>query len=444
MKIKRRLIPLTSIFVVVILLATAVGALAAQAPGDETFTLVGPISAGAVPNSYVVKGQQFLLDPTVACTPVAPAPCPPLAGTLVEVTGYISAADTFYYATTITVKLATDTFTYTGELMSFDDTAWVIDDYSFLLVAAPATELPAFYAVGDTIKATYTVAVNGDYLASKFELVESGEGNTYTYVGFLEAFTADSWTVDTYVFDVTGVTLPPFFAVGDEVQVVFSIVAGENVASEVSVLNSAGEYTYEGELTAFTDTEWTVGDYTFTLGPDVVLPPYFGVHDIVEVTFSIVDGEMVASAVRVVETYVPDKVESARCENRLKDHPAVVKLAQELGEDPVVLTEYFCKGFGVGEIKLAYKYATGDYTPGMLLALRAQGMSWGEIKHLMAGQPTDDDDEDMAGEKSKTKDKDKDQDHSNNGVGPDKDKDNNGKGPDPEKSNNGNGKGKNK
>ena len=193
----------------------------------------------------------------------------------------------------------------------------------------------------------------------------------------------------------------------------------------------------------------------------MVLPPYFGVHDIVEVTFSFVDGEMVASAVRVVETYVPDKVESARCENRLKDHPAVVKLAKELTEDPAVIMEYFCKGFGVGEIKLAYKYATGDYTPGMLLALRAQGMSWGEIKHLMAGQSTDDDDDDdMAGEKSKTKDKDKDQDqdqdqdqtqtqsqnqdqdHSNNGVGPDNDKDNNGKGPDPEKSNNGKGKNK--
>jgi len=449
MKLKRKLIPLTSMFVVVVLLATAVGALAAIDPGDETFTLVGLITAGVDPGTYVVKGQTFSLDAAVACVPILPAPCPPTLGSLVEVKGYIHAADTKYYATLITVKTATDTFDYTGELMSTSAAAWGIDTYTFKLVTTPATQLPGFYAVGDKVKATYTVDLaTGDYLASKFEVVDSAEGKTYTLVGILGSFDANSWTVNSIVFDVTGATLPPFFGTGDKVQVVFTIVAGKNVASALSVLNTAEgkTFTYEGVLTAFTDTTWTLDDkYTFTLGEGVVLPPYFGLQDKVEVTFSIIDGEMVASAVRVVETFVANKVESARCENRVKDHPALLKLANELQAqgfdvDLEMLTEFFCKGFGVGEIKQAFKYASGDYTPGMLLAMRANGMSWGELKQLMKSTGGD---ANTSGEKQKGNDK-KNQDQTQTETQTqtqEQNHTNNGKGPDPDKGNNGNGNG---
>ncbi len=56
------------------------------------------------------------------------------------------------------------------------------------------------------------------------------------------------------------------------------------------------------------------------------------------------------------------------------------------------LVEYFCKGFGVGEIRLAFKYAAGSkYTAQMLLALRAQGAGWGELKKLAQANPKTDD-----------------------------------------------------
>ncbi len=220
MKLKRKLIPLTSMFVVVVLLATAVGALAAQDPGDETFTLVGPITPGLVVGTYVVKGQTFSLDAPV-CVPVAP--CPPASNTLVEVTGYVHAADTLYYATSITVITSTDSFDYTGELMSTSTTAWDIGDYSFLV--SPTTELPAVFDIGDIVTASYTVAPNGDYLATKIVVTDSTVERTY--VGILGVFDANTWTVDGIVFDVTGATVPPFFATGDEVQVVYTIVGGK-------------------------------------------------------------------------------------------------------------------------------------------------------------------------------------------------------------------------
>jgi len=52
------------------------------------------------------------------------------------------------------------------------------------------------------------------------------------------------------------------------------------------------------------------------------------------------------------------------------------------------LVDYFCKGFGVGEIKLAFKYAAGsEYTAQMLLSLRAQGSGWGVLKKTARANP---------------------------------------------------------
>jgi hypothetical protein len=50
--------------------------------------------------------------------------------------------------------------------------------------------------------------------------------------------------------------------------------------------------------------------------------------------------------------------------------------------------DYFCKGFGVGEIMQAFKYsADSQYTAQMLLALRAQGSGWGQLKKLAKANP---------------------------------------------------------
>jgi len=103
----------------------------------------------------------------------------------------------------------------------------------------------------------------------------------------------------------------------------------------------------------------------------------------------------------VLETAVPVKTESERCTNDKSNHPALAKLAakifaflpkdsgyasaEELQAD---LVAYFCKGFGVGEIRLAFKYsAESEYSAQMLLSLRAQGSGWGALKKLAKANP---------------------------------------------------------
>ena len=175
-----------------------------------------------------------------------------------------------------------------------------------------------------------------------------------------------------------------------------------NIASAITVLDQ-----FEGTITALADgnTTWTVKDdqgnaYDFTVSSDL-WPLVFGVGDRVSITFTFENGEFVASAVQVLETAVPVKTESARCTNDKSNQPALAKLASEiyatLPEDSgyasaqalqADLVDYFCKGFGIGEIKLAFKYAAdSEYSAQMLLALRAQGSGWGQLKKLAKATP---------------------------------------------------------
>jgi hypothetical protein len=394
-KIMKRKVLYTRMFaslaVLAVVLVMAVGALAATAP----FTLNGLLAFDGGTGVYSVKGVAFEVNAATVCTDglgAVVADCSTLAGQLVTVVGSYDDEDVTvpWVAGSITVVSDPATvFTHEGELMAFDAASWTIDAFVFEIGAS--TFVPPFFAVGDTVMASYTVeAGTGDYLANAFTVLESA--GSYTFAGELMAFTDTSWTVGPHTFLLNGASLPPFFAVGDQVEVTFDIVGGEYLASAI-VLLSSGEgntYVYEGVLMGFTDTTWTVDTYTFLLN-GVALPPFFAVGDTVKVTFMIVDGEFIAIALEVIETVVPVKVESARCDNRLKDHPAILKLAADVGEeDPDVILGYFCDGFGIGEIMLAYKWAeNSEYTPAMLLALRSSGdgMGWGHIKKLAQGSP---------------------------------------------------------
>jgi hypothetical protein len=203
---------------------------------------------------------------------------------------------------------------------------------------------------------------------------------------------ADPTTVEAEVFDVNPDTdFPVSYSEGDTVEVTYKAVGLTKLAYEVKLVSSGQDivYTYEGLLSAFDSTTWTVGDYTFNI-EDVTLPIYFGYGDKVLVTFKITAEGYIATEVEILETFVPIKTESARCVDRVGSHPGVRKIAEDVGADYKDILALFCKGFGLGEIKLAYRYAQGSmYSPEMLLALRAQGMGWGELKKMAGNNPGD-------------------------------------------------------
>ncbi len=250
------------------------------------------------------------------------------------------------------------------------------------------------------------VAVNCATLNGKVVLASISKGTTnfeatsinqqadttvFGYTGILTAIDPAFLKLDVFDFQVGTTALPPFFKVNDQLETKYTVdlATGNFLSQSFKVLNSGvgNTYTYSNTLNAINGDIWTVGVYTFTV-KGVALPPMVNVKDTVEVTFSIVNGVNVASSVKVLVTNVENKVNSNRCENRTTPNPAIVKLAKEVNADPETLGKYFCAGFGVGEIRLAYRYAANGFTPAMLLELRAQGMSWGEIRKLVAGTST--------------------------------------------------------
>ena len=228
-----------------------------------------------------------------------------------------------------------------------------------------------------------------------------------TLTGLLVAgATPDQWTVNgepVYVDPSTvcnNVSSCSALAAGMLVTVVKDTTT--NIASTITVLDQ-----FEGTITALADgnTTWTVKDdqgnaYDFTVSSDL-WPLVFGVGDRVSITFTFENGDFVATAVQVLETAVPVKTESARCTNDKSNQPALAKLASEIfatlpadsgyasaGALQADLVDYFCKGFGIGEIKLAFKYAAdSEYSAQMLLSLRAQGSGWGQLKKLANANP---------------------------------------------------------
>ena len=375
-KIQRRsMFPLTIVLLLSLLLVSAQTALAA-----EPFTLIGELDiTGEV---YSVDAQEFSIAPTAVCSDAAglPMDCADLAdGMLVEVKGTFEGAD--YTATAVAVLSE-----YAGELTALDPLT--VD--AMVFTTNDDTVFPPFYAVGDTVNVIYKV-VGTENLAMIVEFVAPGEGSTYTYTGAIVAFSDIQWTVGDYDFIVdSATTLPVFYAVNDTVEVTFEMTAEGFKALDIALIASHPDsrYIYEGTLTAFDDTTWTVGDYTFNM-TEVDLPIYFGVGDVVKLEFRM-EGELMefyATQILELQTYVPPKTESDRCAV-VRDHPGVQKVAMEVGADYEDIWNLFCKGFGLGEIRLAYKHAEGsEYTPEMLLALRAQGYGWGELKKMAKDNP---------------------------------------------------------
>lgn len=200
-----------------------------------------------------------------------------------------------------------------------------------------------------------------------------------------------------------------------------------NLKGEIIAVDEAGK-----TITVQTD-EVVPNTYTIHFSPDEI----FGyiVEDIG--SFVHVKGEMQEDGTILAEWVKPvvdeeeedegDKVESVYCsvENNTH-HPVAIVLANRFGKDVEKIMEYFCGGFGFGQIYLALKteLITGvDY--GELLSKRDAGQGWGEIWEELGykGKPKDDAKTPPGQDKDKDKDKDKGSDDGDSDVKEKKDKD---------------------
>lgn len=387
---KKITLSVTSLMVIGVMLISTVGALAVLPDGP--LTMVGTLDVtGGI---YKVDAQEFLVGLGTTCYDIGGLviPCNTLVtGPLVQVIGNVSGG--IYTATSVAVLN-----TYSGVVTTLPAATLpsnLVLDTTHTFAVDANTVLPPFYAVNDTVKVTFKV-VGLVQQALMVELVTSAPTSTYTYEGAIVSFSDTLWKVGLYDFAVDSTTtLPEFYVANDIVKVTFKVVGTVYRASAIDFVSSApgSLYEFEGVLQpGFTNTSWTLKNettgkvHTFDMSGITSLPIYFAAGDTFKLQFEMVGTAFVATKILDHTVLVGNKVDSARCDNRVNDHPGVQKVADDVGATYDQILALFCKGFGLGEIKLAYRYAQGsDYTPEMLLALRAQGYSWGDLKKRAAG-----------------------------------------------------------
>ena len=73
------------------------------------------------------------------------------------------------------------------------------------------------------------------------------------------------------------------------------------------------------------------------------------------------------------------------CDLSDRQHPEGLRLAQRWGVSYIEIMGWFCKGFGFGEIDLAYGLAQQYNKPvSEIFAMKSGGMGWGNIRKQLA------------------------------------------------------------
>ena len=312
------------------------------------------------------------------------------------------------------VTLAADGFTLIGTYTVKNSTTWTVTGVDFDVSDATCTTISGTSgscSPTNPLPVDALVEVKGDVAGKADTVAELAK-----FKGDLKSISGDNeWIFDDthkYLVD-EGIPQPDFVAPGDTVEVTYKFGDPVMVAVEIKLVsrNPKSVYTYKGEVAHVpddTDPQLQVDNYYFTITEGTILPAYYGKGDIVTVLFTINGSEYTAVEVVVETTYIPPKTESLRCDDRVGSHPGVQKVADDVGASYEAIFALFCKGFGLGEIKLAYKWGQGSmYTPEMLLALRAQGYGWGELKKMAANNPDIVDDNEGDGERNGGKGHDK-------------------------------------
>ena len=84
---------------------------------------------------------------------------------------------------------------------------------------------------------------------------------------------------------------------------------------------------------------------------------------------------------------VMPKNETSRCDNSANPQPEGLRLAQRYQVPYDEIMSWFCKGFGFGEIDLAYGLSVESGRPvSEIFRMRSNGMGWGNIKKAVSAQ----------------------------------------------------------
>jgi hypothetical protein len=280
-------------------------------------------------------------------------------------------------------------FTLQGPVTSIQSEQWVVDNIAFHVT--DQTDILGTYQVGDTVLVEGRILAPGNWVADSINPApDAGQKVTFTGVIQEMAGVPGTWQIGGITVEVNDQTkLGNDLKVGTPVEVTAVVLPNDSkmLATDIEPLEEQEKPTATPTITV----TGTAATATSTATPTETVTPSSTPTLTVTVTGTInptVTGTPATATPTPSQTptsTVVPKNDSSRCDNRTQQQPEALRLAQRFNVSYDEIMGWFCKGFGFGEIDLAYDLSHSSGMPvSQIFALRSSGLGWGQIKQQLS------------------------------------------------------------
>ena len=269
-------------------------------------------------------------------------------------------------------------FTLQGPVTSIQSEQWIVDNIAFHVT--DQTDILGTYKVGDAVLVEGRILAPGNWMADSISPVPDA-GQKVTFTGVIQEMPGVPGT-----WQIGGITVE----VNDQTKLGDDLKVGTPVEVTAVVLPD-GSKMLATDIEPLEEQEKPTATATFTATPTETVTPSSTPTLTVTVTGTInptVTGTPATATPTPSQTptsTVVPKNDSSRCDNRTQQQPEALRLAQRFNVSYDEIMGWFCKGFGFGEIDLAYDLSHSSGMPvSQIFALRSSGLGWGQIKQQLS------------------------------------------------------------
>ena len=269
-------------------------------------------------------------------------------------------------------------FTLQGPVTSIQSEQWIVDNIAFHVT--DQTDILGTYQVGDAVLVEGRILAPGNWVADSISPAPDA-GQKVTFTGVIQEMPGvpGTWQIGGITVEVNDQNkLGNDLKVGTPVEVTAVLLPNDSkmLAADIEPLEEQEKPTATPTFTA-TPTETVTPSSTPTLTVTVT--------GTINPTVTGTPATATPTPSQTPTSTVVPKNDSSRCDNRTQQQPEALRLAQRFNVSYDEIMGWFCKGFGFGEIDLAYDLSHSSGMPvSQIFALRSSGLGWGQIKQQLS------------------------------------------------------------
>jgi hypothetical protein len=284
-------------------------------------------------------------------------------------------------------------FTLQGSITSIQGEQWIVDNISFKVTSQ--TDILGTYKAGDSVLVKGRILALENWVADSINPAPDA-GQKVTFTGVIQDMPGvpGIWQIGGMAVGVNDQTkLGDALKVGAPVEVAAVVLpdGSKMLATDIEPLEEKEKPTATPTKTQTFTVTGTVSTATSTVTPTETVTPSSTPTSTVTVTGTInptatgTPATLTPTPSQTPTATVSPKNDSSRCDNRTTQQPEALRLSQRYNVTYDEIIGWFCKGFGFGEIDLAYGLSQSSGVPvSNIFSMRSSGLGWGQIKKQLS------------------------------------------------------------